>query len=318
MEEGTDGRASSTSVEEYDSGRGLTDACISSITFNISPDVGIVLSTSWQEEHSSATAADVQPFTVIGPPEALTLLMSERASQAGVLSPPVEVTLNDPDARRAAGIPQNAAFFAFAYPLESLAGTYERLVTDNGHCEPWLFFMLLGGYCYFDKSRYLICTNALTLTPAQARLDMDGPYQPGKRAIEQLSKARRLQPCTLKSVLDSGFRRFAWVNPGERPGGAPMMEDGSNIIGGGCFVYELEGGEAVLYNLVVSQSTLLGRLGLDFSENTAAKPQRYNAGSHVRLQQAMVGLAAGSTMAVGAAKRMQADLEVWRRTAVET
>ena len=56
MEEpGTDGRASSTSVEEYDSGRGSLHGCLHfqhCETFNISPDVGIVLSTSnaWQEE----------------------------------------------------------------------------------------------------------------------------------------------------------------------------------------------------------------------------------------------------------------------------
>ena len=209
------------------------------MVYHIYPDVGVTLTVKWQDEaDKSASDGTPRPFSISGPSEVLALLdefanepRSDEESDAhcGVLASPTEVTLAGAQ-REAAGIPLEAAFFAFAYPLPSLTNRFEELVVEQGRCEPWLFFLLLGGYCYFDAQRRLIRTNALMLTPAAARLEMVGPFRPSVSALQRLREARRLQPCTLQTLVAAGYRAFAWVNPGEVPGGGPtILADGSQL-----------------------------------------------------------------------------------------
>ena len=171
----------------------LGDEEKATITYNISPGVDLQLSTAWQQSQTLEDVTNAVPFQIQGPEEVLTLVerISEGATNAhfGVLSPPVPVTLNGVKARKSAGIPINAAYFCFAYPLESLSGKYEELVNDEGRCDPWLFFLLLGGFCYFDALKNLIRTNALMLTEAQAKLEMVGPYLPSAEAVERVGLA---------------------------------------------------------------------------------------------------------------------------------
>ena len=219
------------------------------MVYHIYPDVGVTLTVTWQDEaDKSASDGTPRPFSISGPSEVLALLdefaneprSDEELEHCGVLAPPTEVTLAGAQ-REAAGIPLEAAFFAFAYPLPSLTNRFEELVVEQGRCEPWLFFLLLGGYCYFDAQRRLIRTNALMLTPAAARLEMVGPFRPSVSALQRLREAHRLQPCTLQTLVAAGYRAFAWVNPGEVPGGGPtILADGSQLEGGGCFVYEMQ------------------------------------------------------------------------------
>ena len=219
------------------------------MVYHIYPDVGVTLTVTWQDEaDKSASDGTPRPFSISGPSEVLALLdefaneprSDEELDHCGVLAPPTEVTLAGAQ-REAAGIPLEAAFFAFAYPLPSLTNRFEELVVEQGRCEPWLFFLLLGGYCYFDAQRRLIRTNALMLTPAAARLEMVGPFRPSVSALQRLREAHRLQPCTLQTLVAAGYRAFAWVNPGEVPGGGPtILADGSQLEGGGCFVYEMQ------------------------------------------------------------------------------
>ena len=97
---------------------------------------------------------------------------------------------------RVAGIPVNAAWYAYSYPLESLsADQFERLVVQQGLSEPWLFFLLLGGYCYFDARRELLRTNAFVTnaTPTPHMLTLGGPFQPSKSAVLALRRASRVR-----------------------------------------------------------------------------------------------------------------------------
>ena len=61
-------------------------------------------------------------YVVAGPPQTkATLERFLRKRASGFLSPLHEVTLA-PKQRRAAGIPERAAFFAFAYPISEMDG----------------------------------------------------------------------------------------------------------------------------------------------------------------------------------------------------
>ena len=241
---------------------------VASMIYHIRPDVDVQIHADWQDERLSSSAAHdakgaALSFTIEGPAEVLDLIeqannpaSSEHAhARLGVLAPPTLVTLAGAQ-REAAGVPLDAAFFAFAYPLPSLTGWYEEMVVQQGRCDPWLFFLFLGGYCYFDADRKLIRINALMLTPAAARLEMVGPYRPAADAIEELRRKERLQPVTLQPLVDAGFQSFGWVNPGETlSGNIHLLDDGMTLSGGGCFLYEMASGEHRLYNLVPQRDT---------------------------------------------------------------
>lgn len=130
------------------------------MTYHIHPDVGVALTAKWQDEaDSSACDGTPRPFSISGPSEVLALLDEFATSggpdeppHCGVLAPPTEVTLAGAQ-REAAGVPLEAAFFAFAYPLSSLTNRFEELVVEQGRCEPWLFFLLVGVLAHLRVSR---------------------------------------------------------------------------------------------------------------------------------------------------------------------
>lgn len=95
-------------------------------------------------------------FVVTGPSQAASFLDGHRNPQGthserrGHLSPIAPVTMRGPSAAMA-GVPKEAALFAFAYPLACLRDDAERLLLARP--EPWLSFLLLGGFVYFDNER---------------------------------------------------------------------------------------------------------------------------------------------------------------------
>jgi len=90
-----------------------------------------------------------------------------------------------------------------AYPLDSLgAGQYERLVVEKGLSEPWLFFLILGGFCYFDANRRLLRTNAFVTTKTMHTLTLGGPFQPTSQAVENLRRTSRLRPVIAGPLIE--------------------------------------------------------------------------------------------------------------------
>jgi hypothetical protein len=242
-----------------------------SIPLSIHPDVMLELSSvQWQrrrsivgeEEDDNDESLPIE-FEVDGPSEVSAFLekikkkvaMQEgqtaaSVSVSGFMSPPRKVTINGAKERKAAGIPLECKYFAFAYPLDCLAGMFDELVTREGRDEPWLNFLLFGGYVYFDASRRLVRSNAIVLTQAMAALELVGPFIPSQDAVEYLRSFDRLRDVTLQPMLDAGFQQFGWVNPGERPGGHPVLADGTDAPGDGTFVYVVESGGSICYSLV--------------------------------------------------------------------
>ena len=187
------------------------DAPLEWIELPIEPDAGVeIVAPIWQQdEDANITAA--MPFSIVGPAHVLDLLKREAAGAplSGYLSPPNKITIKGERARKA-GIPQDAAFYTFAYPLEFLAGKYSRLV-DEGQSAPWLYFLLLGGFCYYDANRALIQTNALVMTTSERKLTLAGPFHPSAAVVAALKSASRLRPVTLTPLRAQGFDRFSWV-----------------------------------------------------------------------------------------------------------
>ena len=333
--------------EEEDKGRRTVD-------LHIHPSCGVVLSTPWQLSPSPATkaAASVTPFTLSSPPAAVALIERNAPPDTplgGFLSPPVAVTITDRRARTAVGIPLRAAWYAFAYPLECLSGQYEQLVALEGRCDPWLFFLLLGGFAYFDGDRKLISTNAFVLTPSLARISLEGPFVASSAALEQLHEGRRLRSVTLAPLLAGGFTQFAWVNPHEDFGGQGLLQEGG-ATGSGCFVYQGLGGGTVVYSLVtlppwslvgeaqrvVADVWAYGRRFLFMGSEGASGAVRTSAAdgvpapgarraslaeslaeTHARLLSSMGAIADAAELTATAAQQLKTDLVVWRRTAVE-
>ena len=219
------------------------------IEMPIVADVGLSLSApAWQGLKTYEWKDRLLPFKVDGPPEALALLKksAKGTDWGGRLSPPTKITIKGRRARLA-GIPENAEFYAFAHPLACLEGQYESLAPS----QPWEYFVLLGGYVYFDADRQLVACNALVHSSQPTCLHMIGPFQPSETALDALRQQGRLVATTLAPLREAGFERVGWVNPRETPGGGTLLAGGTDIQNDGCFVYELAGGSlAVLYEVV--------------------------------------------------------------------
>ena len=70
-----------------------------------------------------------------------------------------------------------------------------------------LFFLLLGGYCYYDDARRLIQTNAFVAYQTERKLTLAGPFQPSQEAVAALSAAGRLRELQEELGASTGGRR---------------------------------------------------------------------------------------------------------------
>ena len=126
------------------------EAVTASISFNVATDVGLELETPWQLDADGSPNPATPTFSITGPPEVVAFINRHANGRdaGGYLSPLHTVTIASRSERKAAGVPLECTTFCFCYPLECLSGLYEQLVGTEGRCDPWLFFLLLGGYAY--------------------------------------------------------------------------------------------------------------------------------------------------------------------------
>jgi hypothetical protein len=186
-------------------------------------------------------------FRVVGPSRRLKALpQAARAVLHGLYSPTQLVTLPH-SVRAAAGVPADAHSFAFAHPVAAHGASNWVTRADQA----WIFFLLLGGFLYFNSEGKLIQVNALSLMPpasssVAAQLHIYGPYTLVPGVIDALDAHHRILPVTLEALSSAAFARFGWANPREKPGG---MQLGEHPYEHGAFVYEMAGGEQVYYVL---------------------------------------------------------------------
>ena len=200
---------------------------------------------------SRSLAADTTlPFEMIGPAEAIGQL-DHKTRGSSMISPMAAVTI-PADHRESVGIPEAAEYFAFAHPLNLEGVEFDELVaaasvedkeTGEAYAPAWLDFVLVGGYCYFDRAKNFLAGNALSAGDGHAshhvgRLNLQGPIAASKEAGHALQAEGRMVAVTVPALTLVGFTAFAWVNPSESPGGQPLgLRDGITIENGG-FVYE--------------------------------------------------------------------------------
>lgn len=185
----------------------------------------------------------------------------------GMLSPRAPVTL-PMECRKAAGIPLEASTFCFAYPADRMEEPLEKLnLTD----EPWGYFLLVGGFCFFDEHGVLLACSALTLVPTPWTMNFVGPAQPSKSALKELHKLKRMCTVTLDALQNAGFAAFGWAHAEahELEHGVPIIEsdgDGGQSVTypHGGFVYEMTGNEQNFFALVPHSAEQLAEFELQF------------------------------------------------------
>ena len=131
----------------------------------------------------------------------------------GFLAPRAHVNL-DPASRREAGVPENAVYFRFVYPPSGMTGTLSEAVVDNGLHEPWLNFIILGGFAYYGGDGLLIQLNALTKGDSgRYRLCFGEPRSDVPASLVSQLKRDGMQAISLPALLCEGAAEYSWVNP---------------------------------------------------------------------------------------------------------
>ena len=178
----------------------------------------------------------------------------------GLLSPRSKVTLPAGESREAAGVPEDAHSFAFTYPTSDMEEILESL---NLADEPWGFFLLVGGFLFFDRAGALLpgTACALTLVPSRWMLHFDGPHTPSADAIKTMRHDGRMCDVTLDALEDAGFAAFGWAHAKGAACERPMEQRGIFVSDSygvqyphGGFVYEMRnaapGEETAFFALV--------------------------------------------------------------------
>lgn len=130
----------------------------------------------------------------------------------GTMSPLSPVTLPD-EAKEGVGIPLETAYFAYAYALGQLEEALEQF---NLAAQPWAFFLLCGGFLYFDESKKLLAINAVALAPSPYKLDLKGPFHGNEDFAAAMGEKSRLASVTVDALQSAGFLQLAWVHPAEQ------------------------------------------------------------------------------------------------------
>ena len=195
-------------------------------------------------------------YEIVGPFDVTKLLdLFSNAPPRGFLSPSSSITLEAAD-REAAGISSQAVTYAFAYPLRELFSNtgmhthFLRLALN----EPWILFVLLGGFVYFNEHNQVVQINALSLEPSSHALNLVGPLPAAPEASAILRATGRLQEVTLPDLHDHGFKTFAWVHPNERLGGHKLSS--RFRYDHGAFLYEVKGGHEIFYTIADTEEEL--------------------------------------------------------------
>jgi hypothetical protein len=179
----------------------------------------------------------VGKFTITGPDDHLEVLKklcndASIDSFEGKVSTLSRVTI-PVRKREEAGVPEDAHFFAFVYPITEIAKRLRAFSVDED--SEWAFLLRIGGYCYFDEHMNVKRVNALGLVLSDVTLHLEGPYHADHQAAAALVDQGRMEPVTLRVMEMAGFTKFGWVHSNEQIGGHKL---GAKAYPTGAFMYE--------------------------------------------------------------------------------
>ena len=141
-----------------------------------------------------------------------------QSGHIGCLAPRADVNL-DTASRREAGVPENAVYFRFVYPPSGETGTLSEAVVDeisrDGLHEPWLHFIILGGFAYYGGDGLRIQLNALTKGDSGRYRRCFGKPRSDVPAslVSQLDRDGMMRAISLPALLCEGAAKYSWVNP---------------------------------------------------------------------------------------------------------
>jgi len=109
------------------------------------------------------------------------------------------------------GIPSDATFFAWAYPVVEDVGSPIRFREDASGA-----FMRYGGFLYFDRDSSVVGANGIAPGPPGSRgLVFSWPQPLPDTVTECLTLQGRFQEVTLDVLVSKGATHFAWIRPNE-------------------------------------------------------------------------------------------------------
>eukprot|EP00413_Alexandrium_margalefii_P002010 CAMPEP_0204510776 /NCGR_PEP_ID=MMETSP0661-20131031/76_1 /ASSEMBLY_ACC=CAM_ASM_000606 /TAXON_ID=109239 /ORGANISM="Alexandrium margalefi, Strain AMGDE01CS-322" /LENGTH=364 /DNA_ID=CAMNT_0051515825 /DNA_START=65 /DNA_END=1159 /DNA_ORIENTATION=+ len=153
------------------------------------------------------------------------------------LSPLHELTL-DTETKAAANIPQESAYFAWAYPA-----VLDPAFQSTTAAGPEKAFLEYGGYVYFSTARDAVGANAIAPAPLGTLGLMFGRPQPlPEGPVESMTKHGRFQEITLAPLAAKGATHFSWIRPGEFQDAAACPD--------GAFAYKFQDGTTRYYPVV--------------------------------------------------------------------
>ena len=127
--------------------------------------------------------------------------------ETGRLSPSSEISLTGTQ-RTAAGIPEGATHYAFAYPLPGFCDAGSVPLSDYRFC-----FLALGGFIYWGHGGYILGVNALTMGEG---LYFEGPYALKSTTLRSyLYDAGRVEEATAEALVQchiTGERRSSQLD----------------------------------------------------------------------------------------------------------
>ena len=197
-------------------------------------------------------------YEVVGPAEKMKMIQivldhrnkttrgNKISNMTGALSPPHTITL-PPDARRHAGLPADAEYFAFAYPAEGMEAALEQLNNLAEH--PWAFMILLGGFVYFRADKSVCRINGLTAMRTSTEFSLVGQLAASDAAVTALLAQKRMRDVTHDALEKEGYISFAWVHPNERFDGVPLNVNRGDTYPHGAFAYLQREGGPIFFKL---------------------------------------------------------------------
>ena len=185
----------------------------------IHPGVDVHLRSCKTRGAVLSATEDLYELTGPGPAvDRLTRVLGQSdIGHIGFLAPRAHVNL-DTASRREAGVPENAVYFRFVYPPSGETGTLSEAVVDeisrDGLHEPWLHFIILGGFAYYGRDGLLIQLNALTKGDSgRYRLCFGEPRSDVPASLVSQLKRDGMQAISLPALLCEGAAEYSWVNP---------------------------------------------------------------------------------------------------------
>lgn len=186
----------------------------------------------------------------------------------GWLSPTHAITLPDVQ-KEEAGIPPNAAYYAFMHPPPNLGKSIdfnrpEDNFTDNNDIDvetnnrkaAMYLAVIFGGFVYFDTQMKVLQVNALSVDKKSAlytghsgTVKLSGPFRTKKTTFDDLREMNRIHVVPLGIFHEAGFGSMAWIRPEEKLHSDHILVEENHHLRyhHGALVFFNDYGSAVLY-----------------------------------------------------------------------